>query len=94
MAIDWSSFDKELDAAIERGAAKTDAKLAAQVSSLTRLTDAEVKQLFPEPADVERLATLLKIVKSAESRNVRMKRIASNIDDLAGTLLTLVEKFA
>jgi hypothetical protein len=90
MAGEWDDFD----AAIERAGRRTDDDLASRVSSLTRLTDDEVKELFPKPADVERLAALMAIVKGAESRNRRAARIVANVEDLAGTIVTLLEKVA
>lgn len=89
-AFDWDA----IDAAIDDAADSTDAALAGRVSSLTRLTDAEVAELFPEPADVKRLAELMKIVKSAEDRNAKVNRLVDNIEDLAGTVLTLIGKLA
>lgn len=94
MPVNWDEFERDLDSIIERGAARADEKLASRISSVTRMTDDEVKELFPEPADIQRLAKLMKIVKSAEDRNTKINNIISNAEEFAGIVLTLLEKFA
>ena len=93
-AIDWNEFDQGVDAAIDRAAKRTDAQLASRVSSITRLTDDEVQNLFPTPADVKKLGDLLKIVNAATDRNTKINNLVTNIESLAGTVITLVAKFA
>ena len=63
MSIDWDQFDTAVEAAADRSANATDDILASKISSLTTKTDAEVKELLPEPTDVEALGKLLKIVQ-------------------------------
>ncbi len=93
MAIDWDKFDKEIDAIIEEAANATDIKLASKISSVTRLTDDEIIELFPAPADVKKLKELIKAVKSAEDRNTKINNIIANIDEFSGTIVTLLGKF-
>ena len=94
MSIDWDKVDKEIDAAIEEAAAKTDQKLASKMSSITRLTEEEVMELFPEPTDVKKLKDLLKVVKSAEDKNAKINKIVQNIEGFAGVIVTLLGKVA
>ena len=94
MPINWDGVDAELDQALDAARKRTNDKLAGQISSLTRLTDDEVKELFPTPADVGRLVELLKIVKSADERNRKVSRLARNIESLGGAVVTLLERFA
>lgn len=94
MTIDWDQFDKEVDQAIDEAALKTDEHLAARISSVTRLTDEEIMELFPEPADVKKLKTLMMVVKSAEDRNAKINQIVSNAEEFGGIVLTLLNKFA
>jgi hypothetical protein len=89
MPIDWDAFDASVDAAIGRAAAQTDDDLATEVSSLTTMTNAQIKELFPEPADLKRLAELMRIVKSAEDDNAKIARIAENGERFAGTVLKI-----
>ncbi|GAB2188415.1 hypothetical protein MAH1_00210 [Sessilibacter sp. MAH1] len=94
MPIDWNTFNNELDIAIINAANATDKKLASQISSITRLTDDEIQELFPEPADVKKLTQLLEIVKSAEDRNTKINKIVDNSEEFGGIVLTLLEKLA
>ncbi|KGJ96917.1 hypothetical protein [Colwellia psychrerythraea] len=89
MPINWEKFDKNVDQAITES---VDTKLASQISSITRLTDDEVNELFPEPADLKKLGELLKIIKSAETRNNKVNSIANNSEEFAGVVLTLLTK--
>lgn len=93
MPINWEEFDSELDSIIESSATVTDEKLASRISSLTRMTDDEVQELFPDPADVRKLAELMKVVKSAEERNTKINNIVSNAEKFGGVVLTLLDKF-
>jgi hypothetical protein len=94
MPVDWKTLEKEIDAALDRAEKRTDEKLCSLVSSLTRLTDEEVKKLFPIPADVEKLKRLMEIVKSSEDRNIKVINLTKNIEDLAETAIKLLEVFA
>ncbi|MBI5582108.1 MAG: hypothetical protein HY895_23365 [Deltaproteobacteria bacterium] len=93
MPVNWddlaSDADKEIDKAVER----TDAKLASKISSITRLTDEEIQKLFPEPADVKKLAELMRIVNGAEARNKKINQIVNNSEAFAGIILDLLKKF-
>lgn len=91
MALDFSNID--IDAIADDAAQKTDDKLAGQISSLTRMTDAEIKKLFPKAADVKKLVALMQIVKSAETRNKKISNIVENSEKFAGIVLKLLDKF-
>tara|TARA_B110000977_G_scaffold32797_2_gene43627 strand:- start:13635 stop:13919 length:285 start_codon:yes stop_codon:yes gene_type:complete len=92
MAIDWDQFDIDVDAATERSANATDEILASKVSSLTSMTDTEVKELLPQPADVKALGKLLKVVQSATDRNTKINQIVNNAEEFAGVVLALTKK--
>lgn len=94
MPIDWDKAEGEVDAALEAAKQRTNDKLAGTISSLTRLTDSEIKKLFPTPADVEQLVTLMKVVRSADDRNKKINQIVKNVNGMAGAILTLVDRFA
>ncbi len=94
MPVDWDQFESDLDSIIESGAQRADERLASKISSVTRMTDDEVKELFPEPADAKKLAELMKVVKVAEERNTKINNIVTNAEEFAGVILTLLEKFA
>jgi len=94
MPINWGEFNKDLDSIIKKSADKTDTRLASKISSITRMTDEEVKELFPKPADIQKLAKLMQIVKSSEDRNTKVNNIMNNTEEFAGIILTLLEKFS
>ncbi len=93
MPVDWDKLDKELDGIIETASDKTDILLASKISSITHMTDDEVIELFPKPADAKKVADLMRIVKSAEDRNTKIDNIVSNAKEFGGIVLTLMEKF-
>ena len=90
--INWNELASNADEAIKNAAKKTDDKLASKISSLTRLTDAEIKEMFPEPSDVKKLAELMAIVKSAEDKNLKIGKIIKNSENFAGIIMTLLSK--
>ena len=94
MPVNWDKFDNEIDTIIAESAEETDQKLASKISSITRMTDDEVKELFPDPADVKKLTELMKVVKSSENRNNRINKIVANAEKFGGIVLTLIAKFA
>ena len=94
MPVNWEEFDRDIDSIIDSSADATDDRLASRISSITRMTDEEVKELFPDPADVKKLTELMKIVKSAEDRNTKINRIVSNAQEFGGIVLSLLQKFA
>ena len=92
MPINWEEFDQSLDQAITESVDAVDTKLASHISSITRLTDDEINGLFPEPADLKKLSELLKIVKSAETRNNKVNSIINNSEKFSDVIFTLVDK--
>ncbi len=94
MPINWDEFDSNVDTSIEKSANATDNKLASKISSITQMTDDEVKELFPNPADVKKLTELMQIVQSADDRNNKINKIVSNAEEFGGVVLTLLGKFA
>lgn len=93
MTIDWDKFGEEVDVIAKQSAAQTDEKLASKISSVTRLTDAEIMELFPKPADAQKLVELMRVVQSAEASNVKINRIAANMESFGGIIVTLLGKF-
>lgn len=94
MPIDWNQLDNDIDNAIDQSIQATDEELASKVSSLTRMTDEEVKELFPDAADLKKLAQLMKIVQSADDRNTKVSQLGAKSEEFAGVVLTLLSRFA
>ena len=92
MTIDWKKFQDELDQMVDKAGNKTDKKLAHKISSITRLTEVEVQQLFPDPGDVKRLRELIGIIKRAGDKNEKIKTLVSNAEKFGGIILTLLDK--
>lgn len=94
MPINWDKFQNDIDGLVDKAGERTDAKLASKISSVTRFTDDEVKKLFPDPADVKKLAELMEIVKKAGDRNEKINKIVTNIEEFGGIVVTLLGKLA
>ena len=94
MPIDWNSFNDDIDTAVAQSGTRTDDQLASKISSVTRLTDDEIKQMFPDPADVKKLAALMQIVKSATDKNAKVNQLVANSETFASIIIPLLEKFA
>jgi len=71
---------------------QTDDTFASKVSSLTRLTDDEIKEITPNALDKERLATLLGIVADATKSNNEKAEAIRNINGLAEIAVPLLLK--
>jgi len=71
---------------------QTDDTFASNVSSLTRLTDDEIKGITPNALDKERLATLLGIVADATKSNNEKAEAIRNINGLAEIAVPLLLK--
>ncbi len=89
MPIDWDAIEKALD----RAADQTDEAIASQISSLTRMTDAEVQELFPSLDEKKRMAKLMGIVKSAATENKKKDLLAENIQTLGSAVIKLLARF-
>jgi hypothetical protein len=94
MPVDFSAFSKDLDRLVEEAGARTDDQLAGKMATVTRLNDEEIKELFPEPADVRRLGELMAIVKGAQDRNDKITSLVGNAERFGGIILTLLGKLA
>ncbi|MSS71264.1 MAG: hypothetical protein EXS64_07225 [Candidatus Latescibacteria bacterium] len=71
---------------------QTDDTFASKVSSLTRLTDEEIKEITPSALDKERLATLLGIVADATKSNTEKAQAIREINGLAEITIPLLLK--
>lgn len=71
---------------------QTDDTFASKVSSLTRLTDDEIKEITPNALDKERLTTLLGIVADSTKSNNEKAEAIRNIKGLAEIAVPLLMK--
>lgn len=79
---------------LDKSAEKTNAELAAEISSLTSLTDSQINSIAPVRGDQENLLRLLEIVKSATDENNKVKQLKDNIGDLAGAVIRVLKVLA
>ena len=93
MSINWDKFEETINSAIEDSSKKTDEKLASKISSVTMLTDEDIVSMFPEQSDIKKLTKLMKIVKSAENKNTKINKVVDNVEDFAGIIITLLDKY-
>lgn len=93
MVIDWDKFREELDQVIDEAGDRTDNKLAGKISAITRLSDDEVEDLFPDPAEVKKLAELMAIIKRSGDQNDKINKIVGNAEEFGGIILKLLTKF-
>lgn len=77
----------------EEAIKKTDEKFMNKISSLTRMTDSEIKELFPNNGDAKNLAELIEIVKSEENLNNKKANIVKNIEGFSETIIKLIDRF-
>lgn len=92
MSIDWDAFEENVKKDAKDAANKTNDKLSGRISSVTKLTDEEIKELFPISADAEKLALLIKAVKTADNKNKKINEIMTNSEEVAGILVRLIDK--
>lgn len=88
-----SLSDEELKEILDMAVEKTDKELASRISSITRMTDDEVIELFPEPSDAKKVAELMAVVKASEARNYKINKIVAEVEKFGGVILTLLERF-
>lgn len=72
---------------------KTDNKLAGRISAITRLSDDEIEKLFPDPAEVKKLAELMEIIKRSDDQNEKINKIVNDAEKFGGVILKLLTKF-
>lgn len=92
MPVNWVEFERDIDSIIDEGSTETDKTLASRMSSVTRMTDDEIKEIFPETADIQKLARLMNIVKSADDRNTKINNIVARAEEFGEIALKLLEK--
>ena len=93
MAIDWEKFESEVEDILDGADKRTDEMIKEKALSWLPLTEEDVQDLIPEPADTKLLAELMKIVTSAESDNEKINRIFDNSKRLGKVVLKLLERF-
>ena len=89
----WDDLEKRIGGLVDQAAENTDDELATEMSSITRLTNKEVKELFPKSSDAQKLFELIRLVNEDTERNVKINSIIDNSERFADVLITLVSRF-
>jgi|SRR5690625_413025 len=76
--------------AAENAANETNAQLDIRISSMTKLTLQEVKNLFPKKADKQKLDELIMIVKSEMNQQEKINAIVDKSERFAGIIISLL----
>lgn len=93
MPVNWDKLEDEMDDIIDKTDEKVEDALAARISAVTRMTEDEIKELFPDSSDEKKLARLLSVVNGATSRNEKVNSIVENVEEFAGIIVSLIQKF-
>lgn len=70
---------------------KAKAEFADQLSSYTKLTADEVKELFPKPSDRKELMELIKIVHSDADVKEQQAQLTENIGKISGAIIKIAK---
>lgn len=84
----WKNIDVKSIA--NDAAKKTDAELASKISSLTKMTDADIKKILPEKGDVAAFVEMMQIIKSADNQNQKVNKIVGGSEKFAGIVVKLL----
>ena len=69
----------------------TNANLAGEISSLTRLSEEDIQRLLPRKVDKERFGTLMAIVADSTSNNAKVAALKDNLDDVGQVLMRILK---
>jgi hypothetical protein len=69
----------------------TNASLAGEISSLTRLSEEDIQRLLPRKVDKERFGTLMAIVADSTSNNAKVAALKDNLDDVGQVLMRILK---
>lgn len=87
-------FDNiNLEEISSKAAEETDEQLKNKISSLTRMTDKEIQELFPRNEDAKKLVELIEIVNESTTIENKKLNIVQNIENLSETVIKVIEKF-
>lgn len=84
-----NNFDKISSQAVK----DADEVIGNKISSVTRMSKEEVKELFPERGEQKKLVELMRIVKSSDNHNQKVNAIADHVGDFSGVVVKLLNKF-
>ena len=89
----WDELEQRIGGLVDQAADDTDEELATEMSSITRLTNEEIKELFPRPSDAQKLFELIRLVNEDTEKNEKINNLVANSEKFADILITLVSRF-
>lgn len=93
MSNELDELADNFDQLSAKAEADADEKIGNKISSATRLSKSEVKELFPKRGDQKKLAQLMQIVKSGDTHNQKVNAIVDRAEDFGGIVVKLLNKF-
>lgn len=69
----------------------TNADLAGEISSLTRLSEEDIERLLPRKADKEQFGALMAIVADATDDNEKLAALKRNIDEVGSVVVRMLK---
>ena len=91
MPVNWNEFDPSRE--MERIDARAKERFFAEISSLTRMTEADFEEMCPTKEDREALSAMVKGVKTATSAHEKQQIIINNVEKFATSIVSIIEKF-
>ena len=88
----WDDLESRIGGLVDQVAEDTDEELATEMSSITKLTNEEVKELFPKPSDAQKLFELVRLVKEDTEKNEKINQLVANSEKFADIVITLVSR--
>lgn len=88
----WDDLENRIGGLVDQAEEDTDDELATEMSSITRLTNKEVKELFPKPSDAQKLFELIRLVNEDTEKNEKINKLVANSEKFADIVITLVSR--
>ena len=85
-------FESALDSAIKKSENLTDREIADRIADKCRMKGKEILKLFPDRNDLLQLLRVVEIVKADSDIKERGKKLHSNIADLSGIIVKVLDK--
>lgn len=83
--------ENKYSAAARKAQQQTDEKYKNVISSLTRLTDEEIDNFFPERVDKDNLLQLMEIVNEETTENEKVLKLKENAEKFGSIALKLIK---
>lgn len=77
----------------KKAKAQADEEVGDKISSVTRMSKDEVKELFPDTDEQKKLTELMRIVKSADDHNKKVGAISRRAEEFSGVVVKLLDNF-